>query len=101
MIQEFEIKRPRGTYGESVGEYFDAACKRFSSIGLMVGSVTIDAVDGVTFAKVNDMRSIKSTTPEALDEMLNKYKFVGLAVGGMEIIDGVITLSDVTDTHDW
>ena len=103
MIKEFEIKRPRGTYGDSVGKYFDSALKRFSSIGLMVGSCTFDAEKGVTFAKVNDMgnMTIQDPTGNEIDNLLEKYKSVGLSVDGIIMTDGVITVTDVVDTHDW
>ena len=96
MIQEFEITRPAGTYGDSIGKYFDAAYKRFSTIGLMVGSVTFDAEKGVTFDKVCDP-SMKLD----IDNVLDKFHGIGLAVDRFIIEENDLKLYGVVDIHDW
>lgn len=46
-----------------------------------------------------DNMTIPDPTEHEIDNILEKYKSVGLAVGGMVITDGVITLSDLIDTY--
>lgn len=96
MIKDFEITRPSGTYGESVGKYFDEAINRFSSIGLIVGSCTFDACKGVTFAKVCDPSTIID-----IDNSLQNLHSIGLSIESFSIEDNGMTLRGVVDTYDW